>query len=72
MVNGALDVVKSAALEMPKNIRINGVSPTVLKESMLKYADYFHVFEPVAAARVALAYSKSVEGGQTGQVYEVN
>lgn len=73
MVNGALDgFVKCAALEMPKSIRINAVSPTVLKESMPKYEDYFRGFEPVTAARVALAYSKSVEGGQTGQVYEVN
>lgn len=72
MVNGALDgFVKSAALEMPKNIRINVVSPTVLQESMSKYADYFRGFESVAASRVALAYSKSVEGSQTGQVYEV-
>lgn len=73
MVNGGLDgFVKSAALEMPKNMRINGVSPTVLVESMSDYAPYFRGFMPVVAARVALAYSKSVEGAQTGQVYEVN
>lgn len=73
MVNGGLEgFVKSAALEMPKNMRINVISPTVLLESMPKYAPYFRGFMPVAAARVALAYSKSVEGAQTGQVYEVN
>ncbi len=73
MVNGALDgFVKSAALEMPRNIRINVVSPTILVESMEKYADYFRGFFPVPAAKVALAYSKSVEGAQTGQIYHVN
>lgn len=70
MVNGAIDAfVKGAAIEMPRNIRINAVSPTVVTESMPKYGDYFHGFESVSAARVALAYSKSVEGAQTGQVY---
>jgi hypothetical protein len=38
---------------------------------MQTYGEYFHGFEPVATARVALAYSKSVEGLQTGQIYTV-
>lgn len=72
MVNGALDgFVKGAAIEMPRQLRINIVSPTVLTESMDKYADYFHGFESVSAARVALAFAKSVEGLQTGQIYKV-
>lgn len=72
MVNGALDAfVKSAAIEMPRNLRINVISPTVFTESMGKYAEYFRGFESVSTARVALAYSKSVEGAQTGQIYRV-
>lgn len=72
MVNGAIDAfVKSAAIEMPEQLRINAVSPTVITESMDKYADYFRGFESVSASRVALAYCKSVEGMQTGQVYRV-
>jgi NAD(P)-dependent dehydrogenase (short-subunit alcohol dehydrogenase family) len=72
MVNGALDgFVKSAALEMPKGIRINCVSPTVITEAMESYAPYFRGFKPVSAAEAALAYSKSVEGLQTGQIYWV-
>jgi NAD(P)-dependent dehydrogenase (short-subunit alcohol dehydrogenase family) len=72
MVNGALDAfVKSAAIEMPKGIRINCVSPTVITEAMENYGSYFRGFQPVSAARAALAYSKSVEGLQTGQVYQV-
>ncbi|KTD83067.1 short chain dehydrogenase [Legionella waltersii] len=70
MVNGAIDgFVKAAAIEMPRGLRINVVSPTVVSESMDKYADFFRGFEPVSAARVALAYVKSVEGAQTGQIY---
>lgn len=72
MVNGAINAfVKSAAIEMPRDIRINGISPTVLTESMDSYAEYFRGYESVPAARVALAYSKSVEGAQTGQVYKI-
>ncbi len=72
MVNGALEgFVKAAAIELPRNIRINVVSPTVLTESMSSYANYFRGFEPVSAAQVALAYSKSVEGAQTGKIYRV-
>jgi NAD(P)-dependent dehydrogenase (short-subunit alcohol dehydrogenase family) len=72
MVNGALDgFVKSAAIEMPRGTRINAVSPTVIAEAMDAYAEYFRGFLPVPAAQAALAYSKSVEGAQTGQVYRV-
>lgn len=73
MVNGAIDsFVLGAAIEMPRSIRINAVSPTVFTESMGVYGDYFHGFESVPVARVALAYSKSVEGAQTGKVYQVD
>jgi NAD(P)-dependent dehydrogenase (short-subunit alcohol dehydrogenase family) len=72
MVNGALEgFVKSAAIEMPKQLRINVVSPTVLKESLPDYETYFYGFPAVPATAVALAYSKSVEGLQTGQIYRV-
>lgn len=72
MVNGAIEgFVLGAAIEMPRQIRINAVCPTVLLESMGSYAPYFRGFDPVPAAKVALAYSKSVEGLQTGKVYEV-
>ena len=72
MVNGALEsFVKAAAIELTQGIRINIVSPTVLLESMPTYGDFFHGFEPAPAARAALAYSKSAEGLQTGQIYTV-
>ncbi len=72
MVNGAIDSFAIAsAIEMPRGIRINAVSPTILTESVDAYGDYFIGFAPVDAARVAIAYSKSIDGAQTGQVYRV-
>lgn len=72
MVNGAIDsFVKSAAIEMSDNLRINAVSPSILSESIDSYGPYFRGFEPTPASRVALAYSKSVEGAQTGMIYHV-
>ncbi|MBW3732616.1 short chain dehydrogenase [Aeromonas dhakensis] len=72
-INGAVEhFVKAAACELPRGLRINVVSPTVLEESMDKYADFFPGFVPVPAARVAQAYQKSVLGVQTGQVFRVN
>lgn len=72
MVNGAIEgFVKAAAIELPRGIRINAVSPTVIAESWDKYGPFFRGFSPVPAAQAALAYSKSVEGAQTGQVYYV-
>lgn len=72
MVNGAIDgFVVGAAIEMPRGIRINAVSPTVLAESMDAYGEYFRGYAPVTAECVARAFSKSVEGAQTGKVYKV-
>ncbi|EIM1709058.1 short chain dehydrogenase [Aeromonas dhakensis] len=72
-INGAVEhFVKAAACELPRGLRINVVSPTVLTESMEKYADFFPGFVPVPAARVAQAYQRSVLGVQTGQVFRVN
>lgn len=72
MVNGAIDgFVRGAAIEMPRGLRINAVSPTVISESMEKYAPFFRGYEPVSAAQAARAYSKSIEGLQTGQVFTV-
>jgi NAD(P)-dependent dehydrogenase (short-subunit alcohol dehydrogenase family) len=71
-VNLALEgFVRSAAIELPRGIRINAVSPTVLTESMDAYAPFFRGFEPVTAQRAAVAYLRSVEGAQTGRVYRV-
>src|SRR4051795_4955619 len=52
-VNAALaGFVMAAAIEMPRGIRINVVSPGVLEESAQKYASVFPGHEPVSADRV--------------------
>lgn len=72
LVNGALDsFVRAAAIELPRGMRVNSVSPNVLLEAMDKYAPYFRGYKPVPAVEVALAYAKSVEGLQTGQTFHV-
>jgi len=72
LVNGAIDAfVKAAAIELPRGLRVNSISPNVLEEAMPAYAPYFRGFKPVPGAEVALAYAKSVEGLQTGQTYHV-
>ncbi|WP_313450893.1 short chain dehydrogenase [Pseudomonas rhodesiae] len=72
LVNGAIDgFVKAAAIELPRGLRVNSVSPTVLVEAMGSYAPHFRGYKPVTGADVALAYAKSVEGLQTGQTFIV-
>ncbi len=72
LVNAGIEgFVRAAALELPRGVRINAVSPGVLQESMPGYAPYFRGFEAVPAARAALGFSRSVEGAQTGQVYRI-
>jgi len=70
MVNSAVEgFVRGAAIELPRGLRINVVSPTVLQESMDSYGPFFIGFEPIAASRAALSYARSVDGAQTGQIY---
>jgi NAD(P)-dependent dehydrogenase (short-subunit alcohol dehydrogenase family) len=72
MANGALEYfVPAAAAELPRGLRINAVSPTVLLEAS-GYHSSFPGFLPVAASTVAQAYVKSIDGVQTGRIYEVN
>ena len=72
LVNGALEsFVRAAAIELPRGLRINVVSPTVVQESIGSFGPYFRGYKAVPAGDAALAYSKSVEGRQTGQIYKI-
>jgi NAD(P)-dependent dehydrogenase (short-subunit alcohol dehydrogenase family) len=72
MVGGALEsFVRAAAIELPRGLRVNAVSPTVFEESMQSYGPFFRGFDPVPVLRAARAFSRSIEGRQTGQVYKV-
>ncbi len=67
--NGALaGFVKSAAIEMPRGLRINAVSPGLLDVSEPRYGKWFHGHKPVPSSEVGRAFAKSVEGALTGQV----
>ena len=71
LANGAVEsFVRAAAIEIAPR-RINAVSPTVFTESLDDYGDFFPGMEPVDLAEVARAYVRSVEGAQTGRVYEL-
>lgn len=72
MVNGAIEAfVMASAIEMTRGLRINAVSPTVFVKSMAGYGPFFRGYKPVPVVDAALAFSKSIEGAQTGQVFRV-
>jgi NAD(P)-dependent dehydrogenase (short-subunit alcohol dehydrogenase family) len=71
--NGALDgFVRGAAVDMPRGIRINAVSPEILESCRKKYDGFFHGHVHVSNEAVGLAYSKAVEGCLSGQVLIVD
>jgi NAD(P)-dependent dehydrogenase (short-subunit alcohol dehydrogenase family) len=67
LVNAGLEgFVRAAALELPRKLRINAVSPPWVKETMVKFG-----MDPtpgLAAAAVAKAYVAAVEGAQQGEI----
>lgn len=72
VASGAVEAfTMAAAAELPRGLRINAVSPTVLVESTA-YHPAFPGFTRVSAAAVGQAYVKAVEGVQTGQVYALD
>lgn len=67
--NGAIDgFVRGAAIEMPRGIRINAVSPEVLEASRAKYNGFFPGHHHVSNEAVGRAFSKAVEGRVNGQI----
>jgi NAD(P)-dependent dehydrogenase (short-subunit alcohol dehydrogenase family) len=70
LVNTGLEgFTRAAALEAPRAIRVNVVSPPWVTETLLEMGatDTSH---GLPAATVALAYVRSVTGRETGQVME--
>jgi len=69
MVNAGLEgFVRAAALELPRGLRINAVSPPWVKETMVMYG-----MDPtpgLAAADVAKAYVAAVEGAHQGEIID--
>lgn len=72
LVNGALEsFVMAASAELPRGLRINAVSPSVLEEAT-NYHSYFPGFSRIPTQDVGQAYVKSVEGIQTGRVFSLD
>jgi NAD(P)-dependent dehydrogenase (short-subunit alcohol dehydrogenase family) len=72
-VSGALEgFVRATAVELPKELRINVVNPTILKESEAHMGSFFPGVIPVEGWRVAQAYKRAILGVQTGRVYKVD
>jgi NAD(P)-dependent dehydrogenase (short-subunit alcohol dehydrogenase family) len=69
MVNAGLEgFVRAAALEMPRKLRINAVSPPWVKETMVKFG-----MDPtpgLASPDVAKAYVAAVEGSHQGKIID--
>jgi len=69
LVNAAIEgFVRAAALEMPRGIRINAVSPPWVSETLAAMGKDSSTGMP--AAKVAAAYVKSVEGGGNGIIID--
>ena len=72
MANGGLEAfVTSACDELPKGVRLNLVSPTVVREALHRYGPFFKGYEPVSARQVAMAYYKSISSQHNGRIYKV-
>jgi len=72
-VSGALEgFARAAAIELPKGLRINVVSPTILKESEAQFGPFFPGVIPVEGWKVGQAYKRAILGAQTGRVYKVD
>ena len=71
IVNGGVEgFVKAVSHELPRGVRINCISPTVLTESVA-YHPFFPGFIPVDGWKVARAYERSILGIINGRIVPV-
>jgi NAD(P)-dependent dehydrogenase (short-subunit alcohol dehydrogenase family) len=63
--------VKGAAVELPRGVRINCVSPTVLTESVAYHA-FFTGFIQVSAWEVGQAYLRAMSTPMTGRILKLH
>jgi len=69
LVNAGLEgFVRAAALEMPRRLRINAVSPPWVKETLVKLGR--DAAPGLSAAEVAKAYMAAVEGSYQGAILD--
>lgn len=63
---------KCVVFEMPRNLRVNVVNPTVLEESWDTYGEMMPGFQAVPGVLVGKAFQRCVEGFISGQVITVD
>jgi len=69
LVNAGLDgFVRATALELPRGLRVNAVSPVWVKETLIALG--MDSTNGMPAQQVALAYVESVEGKRNGEVID--
>ena len=72
MINGGLEAfVTVAAVDMPRGIRINCVSPGVVRENSAQHMHKFPGSIPVEGCDVAKAYHRCIATGVSGTVERV-
>jgi NAD(P)-dependent dehydrogenase (short-subunit alcohol dehydrogenase family) len=72
IINSALNsFTETASLELPKNQRINIVSPGPVIESIQDFGQFFPDIVPIPMEKIVRAYVESVEGDITGQVFRI-
>ncbi|MBQ1016879.1 short chain dehydrogenase [Micromonospora sp. D93] len=69
VISGALhSFALSAAIELPRGMRINVVSPTMIGDSADAYAEHFSGMRPVPMDQLVNHYLQCVEGDETGRI----
>jgi NAD(P)-dependent dehydrogenase (short-subunit alcohol dehydrogenase family) len=69
VISGALhSFTLSAAIELPRGLRINVVSPTLVGDSVDTFAEQFPGLRPVPMDELVAHYVDCVEGDRTGSV----
>lgn len=72
LVNGAVNsFTVAAALELPRGLRVNVVCPTLVEDSVEKYAGVFPGYDAVSMESVVNGYIRSVESKITGRVIRI-
>ena len=69
VISGALhSFALSAAIELPRSMRINVVSPTMIGDSVDAFAEHFPGMHPVSMDELVDHYLHCVEGNNTGHI----
>ncbi|HQS08027.1 MAG TPA: short chain dehydrogenase [Xanthobacteraceae bacterium] len=63
--------VRGAAAELPRGVRINCISPTILAESTA-FHPYFLGYTPISAREVARAYLRAIANPMTGRILKLH